>query len=72
MITTRVVFDSSNNTYIIARALAINSAVPGAIYRYASEQTGGLDSVFGDPNGFVDATTKIYVRGILCHSKTFM
>ncbi|OAX35822.1 hypothetical protein K503DRAFT_696301 [Rhizopogon vinicolor AM-OR11-026] len=57
-----VIFDSSNNTYISARALAIGSAVPGAIYQYASDQTGGIESTFDDPDGFVDATTKIYTQ----------
>ncbi|KAJ8597250.1 hypothetical protein M405DRAFT_855738 [Rhizopogon salebrosus TDB-379] len=57
-----VIFDSSNNTYVIARALAINSAVSGAIYQYASDQTGGLESTFNDPDGFVQATTKIYTQ----------
>ncbi|OJA11337.1 hypothetical protein AZE42_04932 [Rhizopogon vesiculosus] len=57
-----VIFDSSNNTYIAARAVAIGSAVPGAIYQYASDQTGGIESTFDDPDGFVDATTKIYTQ----------
>ncbi|KAG1744995.1 uncharacterized protein EDB91DRAFT_1122044 [Suillus paluster] len=57
-----VIFDSSNNTYVSARAVAIGSSVPGAIYHYASQQTGGLQSVFDDPYGFANATSKIYTQ----------
>lgn len=65
-----VIFDASNNTYIIARALAINSGIPGAIYRSASEQTGGPQSVFDDPYGFVNATTKIYTQHLSIAAQT--
>ncbi|KAG1858479.1 hypothetical protein F4604DRAFT_1794294 [Suillus subluteus] len=33
-----VMFDASNNSYITARILAINSGIPGAIYSFASQQ----------------------------------
>lgn len=57
-----VIFDASNNSYIIARALAINSGIPGAIYRFASQQPDGPQSVFDDPYGFLNATNKIYTQ----------
>ncbi|KAG2113491.1 uncharacterized protein F5147DRAFT_681196 [Suillus discolor] len=57
-----LMFDASNNTYLIARSLAINSGVPGAIYRFASQQPNGPQSVFDDPYGFVNTTKKIYTQ----------
>ncbi|KAF9221127.1 hypothetical protein BS17DRAFT_785959 [Gyrodon lividus] len=57
-----VMFDQSDNIYIASRAIAINSGVPGTIYRYASQQPNGPLSVFEDPYGFLNATTKIYTQ----------
>ncbi|KIJ67191.1 hypothetical protein HYDPIDRAFT_25666 [Hydnomerulius pinastri MD-312] len=57
-----VMFDQSDNVYISARAVAINSGVPGTIYRYASQQPNGPLSVFEDPYGFLNATTDIYTQ----------
>ncbi|KAG0704071.1 hypothetical protein DFH29DRAFT_398922 [Suillus ampliporus] len=65
-----VMFDSSNNTYINARALAIGSSIPGAIYRYATQQTGGPGSVFDDPYGFSNATAKIYTQHLSVAAQT--
>ncbi|KAG0704064.1 hypothetical protein DFH29DRAFT_398763 [Suillus ampliporus] len=65
-----VVFDSSDNPYINARALAIGSSVLGAIYGYASQQTGGPGSVFDDPYGFSNATTKIYTQHLSVAAQT--
>ncbi|KAL4065570.1 hypothetical protein V8B97DRAFT_1150922 [Scleroderma yunnanense] len=57
-----VVFNQSSNVFIAARALAINSGVPGTIYRFASLQPGGMQSVFNDPYGWLNATSKIYTQ----------
>lgn len=65
-----VMFDASNNSYIIARTLAINSGVPGAIYHFASQQPDGPQSVFDDPYGFVNATEKIYTQYLSIAAQT--
>ncbi|KAF9242854.1 hypothetical protein BU15DRAFT_72505 [Melanogaster broomeanus] len=55
-----VTFDQNDNFYVSSRATAINYGIPGTIYRYASQQPGGLLSVFEDPYGFLNATIDIY------------
>jgi hypothetical protein len=65
-----VVFDASNSSYIIARALAINSGIPGAIYSFASQQPDGPQSVFDDPYGFVNATKNIYTQYLSIAAQT--
>ncbi|KAG1748155.1 hypothetical protein EDB19DRAFT_1905206 [Suillus lakei] len=65
-----VMFDANTNPYITARALAINSGVPGAIYRSASQQPDGPQSVFDDPYGFLNATTKIYTQHLSVAAQT--
>lgn len=57
----RVTFNQSDTIFVAARAIAINSGVPGTIYRYASQQPGGLQAIFNNQNGWLNATTKIYV-----------
>ncbi|KAH7886617.1 hypothetical protein F5I97DRAFT_1020265 [Phlebopus sp. FC_14] len=57
-----VVFDYSDSVYVNARAVSINSGVPGTIYRYASQQPNGPQSVFDDPSGFLNITTTIYTQ----------
>ncbi|KAI6144379.1 hypothetical protein BKA82DRAFT_4177385 [Pisolithus tinctorius] len=57
-----VMFDESSNIYVAARAIAINSGLPGTVYRYASQQPNGIQSVFDDPYGWLNATSKIYLR----------
>jgi hypothetical protein len=56
-----VVFQNNTDPFIQARALAVNSGVPGAIFRFASEQPDGPQSTFDLPNGFLDLTSRIYV-----------
>ncbi|KAI6127127.1 hypothetical protein F5141DRAFT_1085716 [Pisolithus sp. B1] len=62
-----VVFDAASNVYVAARAIAINSGLPGTVYRYASQQPGGIQSVFNDSYGWLNATSNIYVS-LLAHS----
>ncbi|KIO00664.1 hypothetical protein M404DRAFT_756865 [Pisolithus tinctorius Marx 270] len=57
-----VMFDESSNIYVAARAIAINSGLPGTVYRYASQQPNGIQSVFDDPYGWLNATSKIYTQ----------
>jgi len=63
-----VVFNQSSNVFIAARAIAINSGLPGTVFRFASQQPGGLQSVFSDPYGWLNATSKIYVSPNLIES----
>lgn len=57
----RVIFDPNPNPFIQARAVAVNSGVPGAIFRFASQFESGLQNFFHLPTGFLDATTDVYV-----------
>ncbi|KAG2360273.1 hypothetical protein BDR07DRAFT_1487218 [Suillus spraguei] len=66
----RLIFDASNISYITARALAINSGFPAAIYNFASQNPDGLESVFDDPYGFVNATKKIYTQYLFVAAQT--
>jgi len=59
----RLLFNTSTNINIQSRANAIKSGLPNAIFRKAQQDFGGLQSVFQNPNGFLDYTTQIYV----CH-----
>lgn len=54
-------FDPSNDTFVQARATATGSAVPGAVFRFASQQPNGAQPTFDDPNGFLDITHQVYV-----------
>ncbi|KAF7361328.1 hypothetical protein MSAN_01165400 [Mycena sanguinolenta] len=53
---------NTTNPFINARAQGTNIGVPGAIFRAASQQFNGLQSVFDLPNGFLDLTNTIYTR----------
>lgn len=57
-----VVFNQSSNVFIAARAIAINSGVPGTVFRFASQQPGGVQSVFNNPHGWLNATSNIYTQ----------
>jgi hypothetical protein len=60
---TSVVFDvSSSDRFVQARATAINSEVPGAIFRFAAQQPGGPQTTFDQVNGFLDITNHVYVQ----------
>ena len=51
---------AGNNTFIQARATAIRSGIPGAMFRLGSQpERGGLDAFFSDP---FNITNEIYVR----------
>ena len=58
----RLIFNTSSDTNVQARASSIRSGIPNAIFRQAQQAPGGLSSVFADPNGFLTYTESIYVR----------
>jgi hypothetical protein len=58
-----VVFDTSSDPFIQARATAIGSEVSGAILRSATQQPNGPQATFDDQNGFLDIANTVYVRG---------
>ena len=66
--TLRKEFSQSSDVFITARAIAINSGLPGAIFRFASKKPGGIQSVFQDPYGWLNTTSKIYVSSSLIKS----
>ncbi|KAJ7588894.1 hypothetical protein C8J56DRAFT_1049817 [Mycena floridula] len=65
-----VIFENNTNPFIQARATATNSGVSGAIFRFASQKPGGPQSVFNNPNGFLDITTKIYTQHLSLSAKS--
>ena len=66
----RVVFNQSSDVLISARAIVINSVLPSTIFRYASQQQpGGVQAVFTDPYGWLNATSKLYVSPHLIESR---
>ncbi|KAF6756703.1 hypothetical protein DFP72DRAFT_274671 [Ephemerocybe angulata] len=64
-----VVFTNNTNPYIQARADATRSLVPAAIFRSMSQNPGGLDSVFDNPNLIKDLTSKIYTQHLSVSAK---
>ncbi|KAJ2925985.1 hypothetical protein H1R20_g11092, partial [Candolleomyces eurysporus] len=64
-----VVFSNSSNPFIQARADAVRSILPAAIFRNMTVQPGGLDAVFDKPNGVLDATRKIYTQHLSVSAK---
>ncbi|KAG6902393.1 hypothetical protein C0995_000598 [Termitomyces sp. Mi166 len=61
---------NGTNTFIQARSLATRSSVPGAIFRFASQQPGGVQSTFDLPNGFLDITNKVYTQHLSVVAKS--
>ena len=67
-----VAFDPSNDTFVQARATATGSAVPGAIFRFASQQSNGPQAIFDDPNGFLDITNHVYVSSTMHYHRVYV
>ncbi|KAH8984541.1 hypothetical protein EDB86DRAFT_2810702 [Lactarius hatsudake] len=65
-----LIFNSSGNINIQSRANSIRSGIPNAIFREAEQAPGGLNSVFQDPNIFVNYTTQIYTRHLSLATKS--
>ncbi|KAF8808238.1 hypothetical protein BYT27DRAFT_7164285 [Phlegmacium glaucopus] len=57
-----LIFDNVTNPFISARAVAIRSIVPGAIFQSAQQLPNGPQSTFDLANGFLNLTTKFYTR----------
>jgi hypothetical protein len=67
----RVVFNlTSQDAFVQARASAINTGLPGAIFRFASLQQGGLPAAFDQPDSFAAWAETFYVRGDVSYSCT--
>ncbi|KAG7442199.1 uncharacterized protein BT62DRAFT_922821 [Guyanagaster necrorhizus] len=64
-----VVFNSSTNPFIQARANATNTAIPGTVFRFASQLQNGPQSTFDLPNGFLDITTQVYTQHLALTAK---
>ncbi|PBK98604.1 hypothetical protein ARMGADRAFT_920894 [Armillaria gallica] len=64
-----VVFNSSSNPFIQARANATNIAIPGTVFRFASQLENGPQSTFDLPNGFLDITSKVYTQHLALTAK---
>jgi hypothetical protein len=56
-----VICNPSTNPFVQARAISTSSGLAGAMFRYASQLPGGLDSTFSNPTGFQDITQRLYV-----------
>jgi hypothetical protein len=66
-----VIFDTANKSFIIqARAAAIQSGLPGTIYRAATLVPDGIDSVFKDTNGFLNLIVPIYTQHLSVAGKS--
>ncbi|KAJ7444923.1 hypothetical protein FB451DRAFT_74483 [Mycena latifolia] len=55
-------FPSSNDTFVEARATSIRAGVSGAIFRFASQSSGGVQPSFDDPNGFLNITVQVFTQ----------
>ncbi|KAK0447415.1 uncharacterized protein EV420DRAFT_1276276 [Desarmillaria tabescens] len=64
-----VVFNSSSNPFIQARANATNIAIPGTVFRFASQLENGPQSIFDLPNGFLDITHNVYTQHLALTAK---
>ncbi|KAJ7262749.1 hypothetical protein B0H12DRAFT_1217525 [Mycena haematopus] len=64
-----VIFPENTNPFIQARADGTRVGVPGAIFRLATQQFNGLQSVFDLPNGFLDLTNTVYTQHLAVTAK---
>ncbi|KAF9267207.1 hypothetical protein L218DRAFT_955685 [Marasmius fiardii PR-910] len=64
-----LLFQPTNNPFIDARSLATRAGVPAAIFRAVSQQKGGLQATFDQPNGFLDITARIYTQHLSLSAK---
>ena len=58
-----LIFNTSTDVNVQARAISIRSGVPNAIYRLAQQSPGGLDFAFQNTEAFANYTDQVYVRG---------
>jgi len=57
-----LIFNSSTDINVQARATSIRSGIPNAIYRLAEQSPGGLDLAFQDTTAFVNYTEQVYTQ----------
>ncbi|KAI0694036.1 hypothetical protein BC835DRAFT_1351017 [Cytidiella melzeri] len=56
--------------FIAARATAVGSQIPGAIFRFASQNAGtSLQQYFDSPDGFLNLTSQIYTQHLAVSAK---
>lgn len=67
-----VLFNQSDvNDFVRARAVAIQSQIPGAIFRFASQDPEELQQQFFDPpDGFLALTDRIYTQHLAVSAKS--
>ncbi|KAJ6623480.1 hypothetical protein B0H10DRAFT_1786175 [Mycena sp. CBHHK59/15] len=63
-------FPPSNDSIVQARAISISAGVSGAIFRFASQLWGDVQSTFDDPNGFLAITSKVYTQHLSISAKS--
>jgi len=61
---------AGNNTFIQARATAIRSGIPGAMFRLASQSEEGLGFYFSNPDGFLNLANTIYTQHLSVSAKS--
>jgi len=57
------------DSYIQARAISTQSALPFAIYKGATYKPGGVKAVIQQPDGFLNITTSVYTRFLALAAK---
>ncbi|KAG8930140.1 hypothetical protein FRC02_004579 [Tulasnella sp. 418] len=58
-----VAFDLTNaDPFVQARATSTRTGLPGAVYRAAQEQPGGIVAVMQNENAFAEMTNKVYLQ----------
>ncbi|KAJ7273308.1 hypothetical protein C8J57DRAFT_973173, partial [Mycena rebaudengoi] len=65
-----VKFAVSDDSFVQARAVSITSGISGAIFRFAWQLPDGLQSVFDDPNGFLNITNKVFTQHLSISAKS--
>ncbi|KAF5392076.1 hypothetical protein D9757_003317 [Collybiopsis confluens] len=65
-----VIFENQTNPFIQARATATNNGVPGAIFRFAAQSSGGTDGEFAKSNSFLSITTDVYTQFLALAAKS--
>jgi len=65
-----LIFDSSPDTNVQARATSIRTGVPNAIFRGAAQDPNGLQSVFDNSDGFLDLTNAVYTQYLALAAKS--
>ncbi|KAF7338148.1 hypothetical protein MVEN_02039600 [Mycena venus] len=65
-----VKFGPSNDSFVQARATSISAGVSGAIFRFAAQQSGGVQATFDEPDPFLNITRKIFTQHLSISAKS--